>query len=167
MPAPPLFVAILPAISHLLTEKLCFSAKQKDLYIAQVSAILLVAGALLMGGPSIASAISGLVVMTLGSGCTSVVRALITTLVDREHMARLYAAVSIVETSSSLLSSPILATFYAMGLKWRGAWIGLPFFVVSIICFVGGSGLWSFGLLKAEQEEVPVEDTADDTSRNF
>jgi len=154
-----LFAVILPAISHLLTDKLHFSAKQKDLYIAQVSAILLVVGALLMSGPTIGSSISGLVVMTLGSGCTSVVRALITTLVDREHVARLYAAVSIVETSSSLLANPILATFYAIGLKWKGVWIGLPFFIVSIICFAGGSGLWSFGLLKTEQEEASFEDT--------
>ena len=160
-----LFAVILPAISYVLLERLHFSARQKDLYIAQVSAILLVAGALLMGGPTVGYSVSGLAIMTLGSGCTSVLRALITTLVDREHVARLYAAVAIVETSSSLLASPILATFYAVGLKWKGAWVGLPFFVVSAICFVGGCGLWSFGLLKFEEKEASVEDGADESSQ--
>ena len=162
-----LFAVILPAISYLITEKLRFSGKQKDLYIAQASAVLLVLGALLMAGPTIGSSVLGLIIMTLGSGCTSVLRALITTQVDREHVARLYAAVSIVETSSSVLASPILATVYSMGLKWKGAWIGLPFFVVSVICFVGGCGLWSFGLLKTEQEEILVEEEADESSRNI
>jgi hypothetical protein len=155
---------IIPGISYYLTERLHFSSKEKDLSIARVSAVLLVIGFLLMAfSPTIGLTIFGLVIVTLGTGFASLVRSLIATLVDKEHVARLYAIVAVVETSSALAASPALAGLYALGLKWKGHWIGLPFFGVAIICFLGGLGVWCFGFLKKPQEEMPYGDEDRDT----
>jgi len=52
---------------------------------------------------------------------------------------------------------------YALGLKLEGPWIGLPFFGVAVICFIGGLGVWCFGFLKKPREEMPYGDEYDET----
>lgn len=139
---------IIPAVSYILTERLHFSPRNKDLAIARVSVALVVAGSLLIAfSPTIGLTILGLVIVTLGAGFISLVRSLITTLVDKEHIARLYAGIAVVETTASLIASPALAGMYALGLKWKGLWIGLPFLGVAFIFFMGGLGVWCFTCL--------------------
>jgi hypothetical protein len=155
---------IIPGISYILTERLHFSSRDKDLAIARASVMVLVVGSLLIAfSPSIGLTLFGLVVATLGSGFISLVRSVITTLVDKEHIARLYAAIAVVETSTSLIASPALAGLYAVGLKWKGPWIGLPFLGVAIIFFLGGLGVWFFTCLRLPQEEMPYGDEDPDT----
>jgi MFS family permease len=154
-----LLLAILPGTSYYLTERLHFSSKEKDLSLARVSAILPVIGSLLVGlSPNIVLTISGLVIITLGTGFISLVRALITTLVDKEHVGRLYAAIAVVETTTALLAGPTVAGLYSLALKLKGPWIGLPFFGIAAICFIGGLAVWCFGFLKKPQEEMPYGD---------
>jgi hypothetical protein len=154
-----LLAVFLPGLSYFLTEQLHFSGKEKDLSLARASIVLLFAGALLIAAsPTIGLTITGLVVITLGTGFASLIRSLITTLVDKEHVARLYSAIAIVEVISALVASPTLATLYEVGLRWKGAWIGLPFYGLAVICLCGGAGVWVFGFLKPVQEEMPFGD---------
>jgi len=154
-----LLAAILPALSYYLTERLLLSSKKKDLSIARVSAFLLAIGSFLMAmSPEIGFTIFGLVVMTLGTGFTSLVRSLITTLVDREHVARLYAVITMIEIVSAMIASPSIAGLYALGLKWKGGWIGLPFYFLALICFGAGMGVWCFRFIRKEREEMPYGD---------
>ena len=154
-----LLAAILPGLSYLVTERLHVSAKRKDLLIARMSAIFLFVGWLVIAtSPNIGLTIGGLVIMTLGAGFDSFLRSLITTLVDKEHVARLYSAIAVVEISSSLVASPVVATLYSVGLKWKGPWIALPFYGLTVICFIGGLGVWIFGFLKPAHVQVPYED---------
>jgi len=159
-----LLLAILPGTSYYLTEHLHFSSKEKDLHLGRVSAILLVIGSLLVGwSPNIVLTISGLVVTTLGTGFVSLVRALITTLVDKEHVGRLYAAIAVVETTTALLAGPTVAGLYSLALKLKGWWIGLPFFGIATIYLMGGLAIWCFGFLKKTQEEMPHGDEERET----
>ena len=107
----------------------------------------------------------GLIVWTLGTGFGALTRALITTLVDKEHVGRLYAAIAVVESSSALAAGPTLAALYSLGLKLKGPWVGLPFFCLAVITFVSGLGVWCFGFLKKKQdiEEMPYGDEERET----
>lgn len=156
-----LLLIIVPAVSHYMTEGLYLSPTAKDLFLARASAILLVVGALLIAASStVVFTIVGLVVWSLGTGFDALSRSLITTLVDREHIAQLYAAISIVETAGALAAGPTLAGLYSLGLKWKGAWTGLPFFGLATISFAGGLGVWCFGFLMKKQakQDMPYGD---------
>jgi hypothetical protein len=101
-----------------------------------------------------------MMVWTLGTGFGSLARSLITTFVDKEHVARLYAAVAVVESCAALAAGPTLPALYSLGLKLKGPWVGLPFFCLAVISFVSGLGVWCFGLLQQRQpmEEMPYGD---------
>lgn len=98
-----------------------------------------------------------MVIWTLGTGFTALTRSLITSLVQKRHVGALYAAISIVETCSMMLGGPVQASLYALGLKWRGMWEGLPYFMLAGISAVAGVAVWWFGLLmKGRLEEGAV-----------
>jgi hypothetical protein len=154
-----LLLIVLPSLSYYLTERLHFSSKAKDLSLARYSAVMLFVGALTFSAsPTIGLTVIGLVIYTLGEGFCSLTRSLITTFVDKEHVARLYSAIAIVEVITSLAVGPSIAALYTAGLKLKGPWLALPFYVLAFVCFMGGLGVWFFGLLSKKQEEVPYGD---------
>ncbi len=91
----------------------------------------------------------------------SLARALITECVDKEHVGRLYAVISIVETAGSLVASPTLAILFTEGLEIGGVAQGMPFLALAGICSVGGVGIWAYGWMKGREEG----DNKDDEER--
>jgi MFS family permease len=162
-----LLFAILPGLSYYLTKHLHFSAREKDTVLARFSVIFLVLGALLIGvSPTIAGTIFGLVVFTLGAGTNSLARSLATSLVDQEHVGRLYAAIGLVETCGGLAAGPTLAALYTLGLRLQGPWVALPFFALAFICLVGAIGIWSFSCVtrKHPGDGIPIDQEDDETT---
>ena len=159
-----LLLVILPSVSYYLTERLHLSSKAKDLALARYSAVMLFIGALTFAVSStVGLTVFGLVIYTLGGGFCSLTRSLITTFVDKEHVARLYAAIAVVEVVTALAAGPSLAALYAAGLKLKGPWLALPYYVLTVVCFMGGLGVWCFGLLEPKPEEMPYGDEDRDT----
>ena len=160
-----LLLGILPGLSFYLTERLHFSSKSKDLSLARYSATFLVIGALVFAtSPTIGLTIIGLVIYTLGGGFAALTRALITTLVDKEHIGRLYAAIAVLETITYLAAGPSIAGLYAAGLKLKGPWLALPYYGLTLVCFFAGLGVWCFGFLtRKQEEEMPYGDEDRDT----
>jgi MFS-type transporter involved in bile tolerance (Atg22 family) len=111
-------------------------------FIPNLSTLLTPPQVLLATSPSLPLTLVGLVIYTLGTGFVSLVRSLITSLVDAEHVARLYAIIAVVETSSALVAGPMVAGLYEMGLEWKGAWLGLPFWGLAGVLMVGAVGAW-------------------------
>ncbi len=149
-----LLLALLPGLSWYLIKRLHFSATEKDLFLVRFSIIILVVGALLIGiSPTIVGTIIGMIIFTLGTGTVALTRSLITSLVDQEHVGRLYAAIGLVETCGALAAGPMLAGLYTLGLQLQGPWVGLPFLAVAVICSVGGVGIWGFGFRLKERDE--------------
>ncbi len=164
-----LLLALLPGLSRYLVKHLHFSSTGKDLLLARISVIVLVLGALLIAiSPTIILTIIGLVIFSLGTGTTALTRSLVTSLVDQEHVGRLYAAIGLVETVGNLSAGPTLAALYTWGLQLQGPWVGLPFFALAVICSVGAIGIWSFGCLtrKHPSDRLPSgeEEDIDDNS---
>ncbi|KAM3075037.1 hypothetical protein ACMFMG_007504 [Clarireedia jacksonii] len=138
-----LMLFFIPLFSALLISKFYFTSQGKDLYLSRASSIFLIAGALLLAtSPSLPLTLVGLVIYTFGTGFVSLSRSLITSLVDAEHVARLYAIIAVVETSSALVAGPMVAGLYGLGLEWKGAWLGLPFWGLAGVLTVGAAGVW-------------------------
>ncbi|KAE8448084.1 hypothetical protein EG329_009849 [Mollisiaceae sp. DMI_Dod_QoI] len=141
-----LLLVILPALSYFLTNRLHFLSPQKDLYLARASVLVLTIGAFLVAlSPTLPLTVIGMAIFTLGTGYTALARSLATTLVEREHIGQLYALIAVVEVVGALIAGPSLAQFYIVGLRWKGAWVGLPFFGVAVICAVAILGIWTAG----------------------
>ncbi|ATZ53218.1 hypothetical protein BCIN_09g00960 [Botrytis cinerea B05.10] len=153
-----LLLLFIPFLSSLLITKFHFSSTHKDLLLARISSIFLILGALTVAvSPSLHLTIIGLIIYTLGTGFVSLVRSLITGLVDQQHVARIFAMIAVVETSSALLAGPAVAGLYELGLVWRGewtGWLGLPFVGLAVVCGVGSVGVWGVkGLGKMSLEK--------------
>ncbi|KAH7356776.1 major facilitator superfamily domain-containing protein [Rhexocercosporidium sp. MPI-PUGE-AT-0058] len=157
-----LLLIIIPIFSHILVRYFNFSSRAKDLLLARASVIILVAGALFIAAsPTIELTILGIIVWTLGTGFVALTRSVITTLVDQQHIGRLYAAVSVVETTASLVAGPLLGALYTLGLKWKGPWIGLPFYCLAGITFLSSIGVFTFSYFE-EKREIPALDVTEE-----
>lgn len=134
-----LLLAILPACSRLLLSPrfpLRCSPEVKDLVLARASGILLVLGTILMAAPSLISVLTGLIIMTLGGGFTSLSRSIVTSLVDSQHTGRLYSLISICDACSALSAGPIIAWLFRWGIGLGGDWVGLPYLGVAFLCLL-------------------------------
>jgi MFS family permease len=133
-------LAILPAASHLLTRPrygLSLSTRAKDYFLTFASVGAMVLGCVILAlSPPLPLFIAALAIFALGSGFMGLCRALITELVPRDHVGRLYAAIGVVEILGSVIGGPGLAKMYGIGLEWGGLWRGGPFWLVAVV------GLW-------------------------
>jgi hypothetical protein len=81
----------------------------------------------------------GLIVYTLGTGFTPIVRSLVTFLVESHHasktsdIARLYALISVMEGIGSLVAGPGMAWAFRLGMSLGQRWLGLPFGFATVL----------------------------------
>jgi len=169
-----LFLAILPGVSFILTSssktvysipglRFNLSTASKDIVLARFSLIIQITGTFMLALSAFSSAIGGsdqeslfplvlaiggLIVYTLGMGFSAFCRSLISTLVDQEHIARLYAVLSVIEIIGASITGPALAWLYSWGLKLsrkgeRNGYLGLPFWGAMVLTAIAGGGiLW-------------------------
>jgi hypothetical protein len=142
---------ILPFASQLLLVKLRLKPVRKDLWLARAGVVALVIGIFGIGvaGTSVVL-VMGLVVFSLGYGFGPAVRGLLVTLVENRRTGMLFTTMSLLESVGLLVSGPLLAETFKVGMAWGGVWIGLPFMTagcgmvcaaaIVIVIRVGGSG---------------------------
>jgi hypothetical protein len=167
-----LFLAILPGVSYILTSssstayslpgfRFNLSTASKDIILARFSLVVQITGLFLLAVSAFSSpigyanqesilplilAIGGVIVYTLGMGFSAFCRSLISTLVDREHIARLYAVLSIIDTVGTSITGPALAWLYSWGLKLsrkgeRNGYLGLPYWGAMVLTAIAGGGI--------------------------
>lgn len=123
-----LLLVILPAVSQLLLSSLGLTPLTKDLWLARGSIILLMVGCFMMAFASIPIVlVMGLTFYSLGGGYASIMRGLISNVANGYHVGMLFTTLSFLETGGMLISGPLLATTFRVGLNWGGVWVGLPF----------------------------------------
>jgi len=153
-----LFVAILPISSWYLVMRLGLHTQYKDLILMKASIMFLIVGSLGMGiSPSIFLMISSLLVQTLGAGFVFLTRSLMTPMVRRDQVARLYTIIEIMEAIGMILTGPILASFFNWGLELGGPWIGLPWIVICGLFCVTAVAVWTYRLPSTEQRRQGQE----------
>ncbi|KAK1751710.1 major facilitator superfamily domain-containing protein [Echria macrotheca] len=160
-----LLLVVLPGTSQLLLSRLGFSARQKDLRLAQASAALAALGVILQGvARDKVVLVAGIVVAGMGGGYTFMVRGLMTALVDGRETGLLYTSIAFIEALSALVSGPVYAGLFHLGLEWGDEWVGLPFLfagcvLVTAAVLVGVVSSAMVGKGTAVEEET---DEADD-----
>lgn len=137
-------LVVLPFLSSLLRNTSTWpffmeNDQQRDLSLARWSIFILIPGLLILGAaPTLAVFILGLLVLALGSGYGSLIKALMSLYVDPEHRSRLFSLVGMVDVAGSVYSGPMLAGLFSLGMKIGTGWIGLPYYVLAIIT----AGAW-------------------------
>lgn len=154
-----LLFAILPYISMWAIRNFDLSAQKKDLYLARISITVFALGWILVGlSPNIPLVLVSLAITSLGYGTWLLLRSFMTSLLQREQIARVYSVLSVIDTLGVMAGSPLMAGLFKHGFSLGGFWVGLPF------CFLGLAGacfllpLLLVGLRKGEDEATVIED---------
>ncbi|KAI7777194.1 hypothetical protein LA080_003926 [Diaporthe eres] len=154
----------LPLLSNSLLSRQ--DDRDRDMVLARISALLLVAGQLVFAcAPDVATACAGLAVLTLGTGLPSLCRAVLTRLVDRGEVGRLFGVLAVFEMVGFLCCGVGLGAVFQAGLarglgpmsgstdgdgaaggspapRGREGWLALVFYVAAVIYVVCASLLW-------------------------
>lgn len=130
--------------------------------MARISALVLVIGALFIAGPTAGISIFGTIIYTLGTGFSALTRSLLTTLVDSQHVARLYSAAGVLDMIGAMVAGPGIPLLWKLGLKWKGNWLGLPFFGAMVLCSMSAACVWIFRLPKEAMAEEEGEEGRDE-----
>jgi hypothetical protein len=104
----------------------------RDIFISKGSATVAMLGAFLIAvsfHPAIAEA--GIGIMSLGAGFSPFVRSIASSLVDPRHLGTLYTLMVVMATVGVIISGPIIAVSFDLGLRLGGLWSGLPYLINS------------------------------------
>ena len=164
---------LLPAFSSYLLNKVGYTPTKKDILLTRLGFIAYAAGLVITGfAPSIFVFVIGIMVATLASGCGSAIRALLTSWVLPNEVARLYPALGIIETIGSMAGGPAISALYNAGLKASSSgkgdiFLGLPWLIVGSILTALAVVTWMLRFDRGEgrsdaesgaYEEVKMED---------
>ena len=113
-----MLLLILPAASSFMLKRLGFSAARKDVFLTRFGFLCYGIGLIMIGfAPTIFFFVLGMVTITFASGSGAAIRALLTSWVQQNEVARLYTALGIIETIGSMAGGPLIATVYNTGLR--------------------------------------------------
>lgn len=124
---------LVPVISSFFIRYLHLEAVRKDLYVAQGSAALAIAGFLVIfvaETPPVL--ILGVVLVSLGIPFGMSVLSAATSLVLSDHVATLYSAASVMHSMGMVVAGPIFASLYGFGIRLGLSWSGLPFALAAL-----------------------------------
>lgn len=156
-------LVILPWLSRALMQSIKLrpaDEHHRDLSIARWSAGVSMAAALLLGlAPTLAAFVFGLFILSLGTGLFSIVRSLMSLYVDPVHRSRLFGLVGMVEIVGQIYAQPMLAELFKIGMRLGGEWIGLPYFVLSVLVAVV-TGLLLFVKVSPKVQSQPAPNDA-------
>lgn len=135
--------------------------QKRDLVLARFSFILVILGTLgLAFSLSLGAFISGLVVLSLGSGYSSYTRGLMSLYVDEERTSTLFSLVGMIDVLGAMYSGLTFAKLFSVGMDIGGVWVGLPFFVLALVTTVAMVPLFLLRLPAARSKASSNDSTA-------
>lgn len=145
-----LLIVLLPLAGRLLQSGLHLSPTTKDLWLSRAGILLKLFGFLVIGAaPNVPLLGIGLFLLVSGGGTLLCMRSLITSLVEPHHIARLYNAISVLDTLGLMTGGPIMAACFRWGMRAGGVWIGLPFWFCGLLVALAGVALWTLSFPEA------------------
>jgi len=122
----------LPLVGYFLVSQLHMSARQRDIYLARASSLVILAGLVGIGIAQTASlAITGVVLSALGSGIDALLRSFLTSVIAQDELSLFYTAMTLFQILGESASGPLYSSLFSLGLNMEGTWLGLPFLVAS------------------------------------
>lgn len=125
----------LPKVSEMMVSRFGFTSFGKDLYLGRLCLLILTVSAIIRAvSSSIAPFLIGLFIGSFGTAEQALVRAIMSTFVSPLYTSRLFALVGTVEVLGAPVGGPVMAWCFDRGMKWEGAWTGLPWFYLGLTC---------------------------------
>ncbi|KAL6689763.1 putative MFS multidrug transporter [Trichoderma pleuroticola] len=125
----------IPALSALLLWRLKLHEIAKDKRIAQISGFFLVLGTSVISvAGSWTILVLGQVLYSLGLAFGVPARSIVTSMVEKRHLAALYTTISVLLYSGMLTGGPLFAGAFGWGLRLGGPWTRMPY-LISCGCF--------------------------------
>ncbi|KAJ5333075.1 uncharacterized protein MYU51_005157 [Penicillium brevicompactum] len=150
------YLLLMPAVTFLAAKYLNLHGKRSDHIMSKGSGILSVIGFIAVFiGPNPAFLIGGLVILSIGSAFMVTTRSLATSLVLPDHVGTLYSAIGIAQGVGLLVSGPLFANLFRLGLHLGKAWMGLPFLMAAVFFFFAVVAVWN---VKFEQSRATDEE---------
>ncbi|KAJ5493690.1 Major facilitator superfamily domain general substrate transporter [Penicillium fimorum] len=155
------YLVIMPILTFLAAKYLNIHGKHSDHLLSKGTGILSIIGfAVIFIAPTPAILISGQVILSIGSAFMISTRSMATSLVQPDHGATLYSAIAIAQGVGTLISGPLFAKLFRLGMHLGPAWMGLPFLQASFFFAVAVIALWQIRLgpsSRANDEEQEQE----------
>ena len=130
---------ILPTLSKYLMDRKHYSVARKDVLLMRMGFVFDTIGTLLTGlAPALPLYVTAMIVTTFASGGGSAMRALLTSWVAPNEVARLYTALGLIETVGSMIGGPTISSLYnvGLGLAHRAksdVLLGMPWLVIGAL----------------------------------
>ncbi len=109
------------------------SAISKDIWLARFGLLALIIGSFATGlAPTRLLFVIAVLVYRMSGSYTPSIISLIASVAgirgaNDEHASLVYLCIAFMRCVGQLTAGPLLAAFLTLGLKWGGAWLGLPF----------------------------------------
>ncbi|KGO74874.1 Major facilitator superfamily domain, general substrate transporter [Penicillium italicum] len=137
------YLIIMPILSFLTAKHLSLRGKRSDHFLSKGSGVLSIIGfAIISIAPTPAILIGGQVILSIGSAFMITTRSLATSLVQPDHAGTLYSAIAIAQGLGTLVSGPLFANLFRLGMHLGTAWTGLPFLQASLFFIVAVTAVW-------------------------
>ncbi|KAJ5465588.1 hypothetical protein N7530_009375 [Penicillium desertorum] len=141
------YLVIMPILAYLAAKHLNIHGKHSDHFLSKGSGVLSIIGfAIISIAPTPAILIGGQVISSIGSAFMITTRSMATSLVQPDHAGTLYSAIAIAQGVGTLLSGPLFANLFRLGMHLGTAWMGLPFFQASLFFVVAVIAVWHIRL---------------------
>ncbi|KAK4168770.1 major facilitator superfamily domain-containing protein [Cladorrhinum sp. PSN259] len=140
-------LVLTPLASWFCLHRLGMTGMGKDLWLARWSVMIAIVGCLIIASAANGSLFCiGLVWFALGSGLTPLIRSLLNSLVEEQHIGIMNTLVGLMETAGLTMAGPLLAKSLSVGLELGGPWVGLPFVTAGSFFTISCTILWIFRL---------------------
>ncbi|KAK4864022.1 hypothetical protein LT330_010232 [Penicillium expansum] len=141
------YLIIMPILSFLTAKHLNLRGKRNDYFLSKGSGVLSIIGfAIISMAPTPAILIGGQVILSIGSAFMITTRSLATSLVQPDHAGTLYSAIAIAQGLGTLVSGPLFANLFRLGMHLGTAWMGLPFLQASLFFVIAVIAVWHIRL---------------------
>ena len=119
----------MPAVTYLVVSKLAKPASKGDIAVARACCLLFVFGVgIVVTAHNGSIMLLGLAVFDIATVYNVVLKSLLVVAVG-ESSAMLFNCIAILETGSALITGPLVAVAFKIGLSLGGFWVGLPFVI--------------------------------------
>lgn len=141
------FLFLVPVVGARLQERLGLDIPSRDLWLSRIAISCCPVGLFLIAAsPNMAPMVIGMIITAVSSGASSLVRSIITGIVEPERVSVLNGVINVVQAVGSLVSGPLLAELFALGLRLGNNWIALPFDVAAASSLVSCAIVWLVSL---------------------
>ncbi|KAJ5779998.1 hypothetical protein N7457_005158, partial [Penicillium paradoxum] len=153
------YLLIMPSLTVLAAKHLNIHGKYSDKFMSKGTGVLSIIGfTVVFAAPTPAILIGGVVFLSIGSAFSVNTRSLATSLVPPNHVGTLYSAIAIAQGVGTLISGPLFANLFRLGMHLGYAWTGLPFLQAALFFVVAVIGVWHvrLGPPPADDEQEPL-----------